>query len=43
MRLVIINSEGDEYTYSFDAVIPFDYESAEQLLVDMENMAIVYK
>ncbi len=36
MRLVIINPEGDEYTYSFDAVIPFDYESAEQLLVDTE-------
>lgn len=40
MRLVIINSEGDGCTFGFDAVIPFAYESAEQLLVDMENMAI---
>lgn len=37
MRLVIEYSEGDGYTYCCTNTFPVEYESAEQLLVDIED------
>jgi|SRR5476651_1982516 len=36
MKLVVCFSTGDGYTYSCDHVMPVEYDSAEQLLVDIE-------
>lgn len=39
MRLVVSYSHGDGYTYSCDENLPFEYESAEALLVDITDAA----
>lgn len=36
MRLVMHYGEGDGCTYSCDVNVPFNYESAEQALIDFE-------
>lgn len=38
MRLVISYTHGDGFTYSCDENLPFIYESAEKLYVDIENL-----
>ena len=38
MRLIIKYYEGDGYTYSCETIVPIEYDSAEQLLIDMETM-----
>lgn len=42
MRLVIEYSEGDGYTYCCTNTFPIEYESAEQLLVDIEHACAEY-
>jgi hypothetical protein len=42
MRLVVSYSEGDGCTYSCQCDVPVEYESAEQLLVDIEDAANRY-
>jgi hypothetical protein len=37
MRLVIVYSVGDGYTWSGEVVLPVEYESAEALYVDFEE------
>jgi len=39
MKLVVSYSVGDGYTYSCQSDVPVEYESAEQLLVDIEDAA----
>ena len=40
MILVLSFSEGDGYTYSCNVVLPFEAESPEQALVDLEKLII---
>lgn len=42
MRLVIEYSEGDGHTYCCTNTFPIEYESAEQLLVDIEHACAEY-
>jgi len=39
MKLVLIYTDSDEYTYCNDVVLPIEYESPEQALVDFEAAA----
>ena len=39
MRLIVQYVEGDGCTYSCENSIPFEYESAEKLLLDLEELA----
>lgn len=43
MRLVVSYTHGDGYTYSCDGNVPFIYESAEALLVDLEKAVSDYQ
>lgn len=42
MRLIVSYSHGDGFTYSCQSDIPVEYESAEQLLVDIEDAVVRY-
>jgi hypothetical protein len=39
MKLVLIYDVGDNCTYWFERTVPIEYESAETLIVDFENVA----
>lgn len=41
MRLIVSYSCGDSYSAMWTANVPFEYESAEQLLVDIEVQAAI--
>lgn len=43
MRLVMCFSDGDGCTYSCDVVHPIEYSSAEQAIVDFEQLCIEAK
>lgn len=43
MRLVVSYVSGDGYECSCDENLPFEYESAERLLVDLEDLANKFK
>lgn len=36
MRLILKYTDGDEYTYSCDILIPIEYDSEEALICDFE-------
>lgn len=42
MRLILEYSEGDGYTYCCTNTFPIEYDSAEQLLVDIEHACAEY-
>lgn len=43
MRLIVSYTVGDDYTYSCDAIVPCVYESADRLLVDLEEAVSFYQ
>lgn len=42
MKLVVSYQTGDGYTYSEQCVVPVEYESAEQLAIDIEDAVTRY-
>jgi hypothetical protein len=42
MKLVIMYSIGDNYTYSCDVTTPFEYESKERAIADFSEKLLIY-